>query len=561
MKKSVNKLLEDSFKKNWDCLALSDYNGITLHYREVARRIEKLHIVFEMCGVVHGDKIAICSRNQVNWGVVFLAALTYGAVPVPLLHEFKPSNVHYLVNHSESRILFVGSSMWENLSGSEMPELEAVIKIGDLSIAYAKDEKVFEIREHLNEMFGKKYPNNFTLNDLNYFEDSPNELALISYTSGTSGFSKGVMIPYRSLYSNLLFASSAQPHMNNKSNVVAMLPSAHMYGLLFEFLFEMSIGAHVHFLTRVPSPKIILDAFAEIKPDVIIAVPLIIEKIYKKMLLPFISKNRIKMLLNLPVIDQMIQKKIQQNLIAAFGGKFSEVIIGGAPFNKEAEVFFKRVNFPFTVGYGMTECGPIITYVPWDKTKVYSCGKAAPRMEIKIDSKDSKKIPGEVLIKGDNVFLGYFKNKEATEGSFTKSGWFRTGDIGVIDSDGYLFLKGRNKSMILGPSGQNIYPEEIESSLNNLPYVVESLVIEDNDMLNALIYPDYEQMEDEGLNRDQLLEKLNEGIQLTNLELPNYCKIAKVEIFPEEFEKTPKRSIKRYLYQRKKTEKNNNHDR
>lgn len=549
MKKSVNKLFEESFKKNWDCPALSDYKGLTLNYRDVARRIAKLHIFFESCDIVKGDKIAICGRNQSNWGVAFLAALTYGAVPVPLLHEFKPANVHNLVNHSDSKILIVGDSIWENLNSAEMPEVEAILLMTDISVVYAVDEKYIHAREHLNEMFGKKYPNSFTPVNVKYYEDSPNELAMINYTSGTTGFSKGVMLPYRSLYSNLLFAKAVHPQLNNTSNLVSMLPTAHMYGMMFEFLFIMSVGGHTHFLTKLPSPNIILDAMGTIKPDIIIAVPLIIEKIYKRMLAPIISKNRIKLLLNLPVIDQMIQKKILNSIVSAFGGKFKEVIIGGAALNREAEAFFRRINFPFTVGYGMTECAPIIAYAPWDKTKLYSCGKAAPRMEIKIDSKDPKNIPGEIYVRGDNVFLGYYKNKEATE-EVLSNGWLRTGDMGVMDSDGYLFLKGRSKTMILGPSGQNIYPEEIESILNNLPYVVESLVVEDKSLLIALIYPDFDQADEEGLSEEQLLEKLQEGIQIANIELPNYCKLAGVEIVPEEFEKTPKRSIKRFIYQR-----------
>ncbi len=549
MKKSVNKLFEESFKKNWDCPALSDYKGLTLNYRDVARRIAKLHIFFESCDIAKGDKIAICSRNQSNWGVAFLAVLTYGAVPVPILHEFKPANIHHLVNHSDSKLLFVGNSIWENLNIDEMPELEAVLLMRDMQVAYARDEKYLYTREHLNELFGKKYPNNFTPADLKYYEDSPNELAMINYTSGTSGFSKGVMLPYRSLHSNILFARAVHPQLNNTSNLVSMLPTAHMYGMMFEFLFIMSVGGHTHFLTKLPSPNIILDAMSTIKPDIIIAVPLIIEKIYKRMLTPIISKNRIKLLLNLPVIDQMIQKKILNSIVSAFGGKFKEVIIGGAALNREAEAFFKRINFPFTVGYGMTECAPIIAYAPWDKTKLYSCGKAAPRMEIKIDSKDPKNIPGEIYVRGDNVFLGYYKNKEGTD-EVLSNGWLKTGDMGVMDSDGYLFLKGRSKSMILGPSGQNIYPEEVESILNNMPYVVESLVVEDKGLLIALIYPDFDQVSEEGLSHEQLLEKLQEGIQLANIELPNYCKLAGVEIVPEEFEKTPKRSIKRYIYQR-----------
>ena len=549
MKKSVNKLFEESFKKNWDCPALSDYKGLTLNYRDVARRIAKLHIFFESCDIVKGDKIAICGRNQSNWGVAFLAALTYGAVPVPLLHEFKPANIHNLVNHSDSKILIVGNSIWENLNSAEMPDVEAILLMNDVSVVFAKDEKYIQAREHLNEMFGKKYPNSFTPANVKYYEDSPNELAMINYTSGTTGFSKGVMLPYRSLHSNILFAKAVHPQLNNTSNLVSMLPTAHMYGMMFEFMFIMSVGGHTHFLTKLPSPNIILDAMGTIKPDIIIAVPLIIEKIYKRMLAPIINKNRIKLLLNLPVIDQMIQKKILNSIVSAFGGKFKEVIIGGAALNREAEAFFKRINFPFTVGYGMTECAPIIAYAPWDKTKLYSCGKAAPRMEIKIDSKDPKNIPGEIYVRGDNVFLGYYKNKEATD-EVLCNGWLKTGDMGVMDSDGYLFLKGRSKTMILGPSGQNIYPEEIESILNNLPYVVEALVVEDKSSLIALIFPDFDQANEEGLSEEQLLEKLQEDIQIANLELPNYCKLAGVEIVPEEFEKTPKRSIKRYIYQR-----------
>ena len=550
MERSLNKQLENSFRANWDNPALSDYKGITLHYRDVARRIEKLHIVFELCGVRKGDKVAICSRNQANWGVVFLATISYGAVAVPILHEFKPGNIHHIVNHSESRILFAGDSIWEQLSESEMPSIEAAILVSDFSILYAKAQIVHDTRAHLNEYFGKKYPKNFRPEHLNYHKDSPDELAIINYTSGTTGFSKGVMLPYMALKSNVDFGIEVHPQLGNKSNVVSMLPTAHMYGMMFEFLFEMAVGAHVHFLTRVPSPKIIMEAFAEIKPDIIIAVPLIIEKIYKKKLQPIINKTAIRLFLRLPVIDQKIQKKILAELVKTFGGRFKEVIIGGAAFNKEAEAFFRKISFPFTVGYGMTECAPIITYAPWDNTRLFSCGKAAPRMEIMIDSPDPQNIPGEILCKGDNVMLGYFKNQEATEATFTGDRWMKTGDMGVIDADGYLYIRGRSKSMILGPSGQNIYPEEIESIINNMPYVVESLVIENKGVLNALIYPDFEQAEAEGLSASALEKKMEENIALVNEELPNYCKIASSKIFPEEFEKTPKRSIKRFLYQR-----------
>ena len=549
MRESFNLLLQNSLKENWDYPALSDYKGITLNYKDVARRIEKLHIVYETCGVKKGDKIALCSKNQANWGVVFLSALTYGAVAVPILHEFKPGNIHHIVNHSESLILFAGDAMWEQLNETEMPNLQAVIMMNDFSVLFAKDQKIVDTREHLNEMFGKKYPKNFRQQHIKYHEDSPEELSMINYTSGTTGFSKGVMIPYRALRSNVDFAKLVQPHLNNTSNVVAMLPTAHMYGMMFEFLFEMTVGAHVHFLTRIPSPKIIMDAFAEIKPDIVVSVPLIIEKIYKKKLQPILNKTSIRVLLRLPVIDQKIQKKIKAELVKTFGGRFYEVIIGGAAFNKEAEAFFTKIGFPFTVGYGMTECAPIITYAPWNNTRLYSCGKAAPGMKIKIDSSDPEKIPGEILCKGDNVMLGYYKNPDATDAVMQKDGWLRSGDMGVIDSDGYLYIRGRSKSMILGPSGQNIYPEEIESIINNLPYVVESLVIEDKGALTALIYPDFEQAEADGLTESQLEKKIEELRYSANEELPNYCKIQSIKIFPEEFEKTPKRSIKRFLYQ------------
>lgn len=550
MTASLNKLLESSFRKNWNCPALSDYKGVTLYYRDVARRIEKIHIVFERCGVQKGDRVSICGRNQANWGVAFLAALTYGAVPVPILHEFKSSNVHHLVNHSESRILFVGDVVWEGLSQPEMPNLDAIITLRDFSLLYAANDQILDTRDHLNELFGKKYPRSFQPESINYYEDQPDELAMINYTSGTSGFSKGVMIPYRALHSNVLFAMEVFPQLDNASNVVSMLPTAHMYGMMFEFFFEMCIGAHVHFLTRLPTPKIILEAFESVKPDVIISVPLVIEKIYKKKLVPIINRKALKHLLHLPVIDEVIHKRINGELETAFGGRFAEVIIGGAAFNREAEAFFKRIGFRFTVGYGMTECAPIITYAPWNEARLYSCGRPAPRMQVRIDSNDPINEAGEIQVKGDNVFLGYFKNEQATKDAFTEDGWFRTGDLGVLDQDGFLYIRGRSKSMILGPSGQNIYPEEIESEINNMPYVIESLVIEDNGNLVALIYPDMEMAEADGLDRAKLQQKLQESIVDLNKELPNYCKLANIEIFPEEFEKTPKKSIKRYLYQR-----------
>lgn len=550
MDRSLNKILEESFRKNWNCAALSDFKGITLHYRDVARRIEKLHIIFNICGVQKGDRIAICSRNQANWGVVFLASLTYGAVPVPILHEFKPGNVHHIVNHSDSRVLFVGNMVWENLSESEMPNLEAIILIDDFSLLMSKREQITDTRERLNEMFGKKYPKSFGPSDINYHqEESGEELAMINYTSGTSGFSKGVMIPYRALLSNVLFAMEVMPEINNKSNIVSMLPTAHMYGMMFEFLFEMAVGAHVHFLTRIPSPRIIMEAFATIRPDVIISVPLIIEKIYKQKLQPILNKTSMKVLLKLPVVDQKIQAKIKDELVKTFGGNFNEIIIGGAAFNREADEFFNKIGFPYTVGYGMTECAPIISYAPWNKAKLFSCGKPAPRVEIRIASADPGRIPGEIQVRGANVMLGYYKNEEATAESFTTDGWMRTGDMGIIDQDGYLFIKGRCKSMILGPSGQNIYPEEIETVINSMPYVIESLVVDSNGKLIALVYPDMELAGKEGLDKNAILKKMEENIAAVNVDMPNYSKIAGVRVVPEEFEKTPKKSIKRYMYQ------------
>lgn len=548
--KSVNKMFEQAFRNNWECLALSNYKGTTIFYRDLAERIAKIHILFEKCGLRQGDKVAICGRNQVNWAVSFLATMTYGAVPVPLLHEFKPGNIHHLVNHSEARILFVDPVVWEGLSESEMPGLQAITRIDTFKLIYAASDEITYARDHLNSLFGEKYPESFGPECLDYYEDKPDELALINYTSGTSGFSKGVMIPYRTIQSNIEFATVAAPYLNSSSNVVAMLPSAHMYGLMFEVLYELYIGAHVHFLTRIPSPKIIMQALDEIKPDIVISVPLVIEKIYKNKVRPILEKNGIRQMLRLPLLDQVILNKVKTELVNAFGGRFGEVIIGGAAFNKDVEAFFKRIRFPFTVGYGMTECGPIIAYEGWEKVKLYSCGKAAPNLEIKIDSSDPENVPGEVLLKGDNVFLGYYKNEEATKAVFTEDGWFRTGDMGVVDKDGSLFLKGRSKCMILGPSGQNIYPEEIETVLNSLSYVVESLVIEDNGALTALIYPDLQQAEADGLTAEQLQANLEAQVKNANDLLPNYAKVKTVEIMPEDFERTPKKSIKRYLYQR-----------
>ena len=560
---SVNKLYQEAIKKHWDRPAISNYQGVTLHYRDVARRIAKMHIMFEECGLERGDKVALCSRNQANWAVAFLSAMTYGAVPVPLLHEFKSSNIHHLVNHSEAKILFVDDVIWEGLTETEMPDVHAIIQVNTFKLLYTKSDEIVSAREHLNELFGRKYPNApsafplipapnaFTPEALNYYEDSAEELAIINYTSGTSGFSKGVMIPYRAVLSNIQFAQKVLPNLDSTKSVVSMLPSAHMYGLMFELLYELSVGAHVHFLSRVPSPKIIMQALAEVKPYIVVAVPLIIEKIYKSKVKPVLEKEGIKVLMKLPVLNQVVMNKIRTELVNAFGGQFYEIIIGGAAFNKEVEAFFKKMKFPFTVGYGMTECAPIITYDDWSEEKLYSCGKQAPNLEVKIDSADPQNVPGEILVKGANVFLGYFKNEEATAQVFTEDGWFRTGDMGVIDEEGSLFIKGRSKCMILGPSGQNIYPEEVETVINSQPYVVDSLVIEDDGGLTALIYPDFQQGARDGMNQSTFVKYIEDTLPELNKELPNYARLKRIKVMSEDFERTPKKSIKRYLYQHK----------
>ena len=547
---SVNKIFENSFKKNWDRPAISNYRGETLHYKDVARRMEKLHIMFEECGLQKGDKVAICSRNQANWAVAFLSIMTHGAIPVPLLHEFKSANIHHLVNHSEAKILFVDEVIWEGLSESEMPDLHAIIQVNNFKILYANDEHIVEAKAHLNELFGRKYPEAFTADCINYYEDTAEELAVINYTSGTSGFSKGVMIPYRAIFSNIEFGRTVLPGLNSTHSVVSMLPCAHMYGLMFELLYELSVGAHVHFLSRVPSPKIIMQALSEVKPYVVIAVPLVIEKIYKNKVKPILEKEGVRFLMKVPGVNQVIMNKIRTELINAFGGEFYEVIIGGAAFNKEVEAFFKKMGFPFTVGYGMTECAPIITYDDWKEEKLFSCGKAAPNMEVRIESADPANIPGEIQIKGANVFLGYFKNEEATSEVFTEDGWIKTGDMGILDADGSLFIKGRTKCMILGPSGQNIYPEEVETVVNSQPYVVDSLVIEDDGGLTALIYPDFQQGEKEGMSQEAMVKYMEGTLAELNTILPNYARLKKIEVMSEDFERTPKKSIKRYLYQR-----------
>lgn len=549
MEKSFLAFIENSIKKNWDMDALTDYKGATLQYKDLARKIEKLHILLAESGIQPGDKVALCGRNSSHWGVAFLAILTYGAVAVPILHEFKADNVHNIINHSEARLLFVGDVVWESLNEAAMPNLEGIILMTDFTLQVCRSERLEYAREHLNELFGKKFPKNFRKEHVAYRRDEAEELAVINYTSGTTSFSKGVMIPYRALWSNTQFAFEVL-NLKAGSRVISILPMAHMYGLAFEFIYEVCAGCHIFFLTRMPSPKIIFQAFAEVKPNIVIAVPLIIEKIIKKNVLPTLETLKMKILLRVPVINDKIKEAVREHMVQAFGGNFYEVIVGGAAFNQDVEKLLRSIDFPYTVGYGMTECAPIICYEDWKFFKAGSCGKAAPRMEVKIDSQDPEHIVGEILTRGDNVMLGYYKNPEATAQVIDAEGWLHTGDLGVMDKEGNVFIKGRSKNMLLGPSGQNIYPEEIEEKLSNMPYVCENIVIQQSDnKLVALIYPDFEEAYANGLSQADIEKAMEANRVAVNAELPAYSQIARVKIYPEEFEKTPKKSIKRFLYQ------------
>ena len=549
MEQSFIAYIEKSIKKNWDLDALTDYKGATLQYKDVARKIEKIHLILEASGVQKGDKIAVCGRNSSHWGVTFLATLTYGAIIVPILHEFKADNIHNIVNHSEAKLLFVGDMAWEGLNENAMPNLEGILLMTDFTVLISRNEKLTYAREHLNELFGKKFPCRFRKDDVAYRKDDPEELAVLNYTSGTTSYSKGVMVPYRALWSNTEFAFGVL-QLKAGDKVVSMLPMAHMYGLAFEFLYEFSAGCHIYFLTRMPSPKIIFQAFAEVKPSLVVAVPLIIEKIIKKSILPKLETPTMKLLMKLPIINDKIKATIREQMINAFGGNFYEIIIGGAAFNQEIEQFLKSIDFPFTVGYGMTECAPIICYEDWKRYKQGSCGKAAPRMEVKILSPDPVNIVGEIVCKGPNVMLGYYKNEEATAEVIDQDGWMHTGDLGIMDEEGNVTIKGRSKNMLLGPSGQNIYPEEIEDKLMNMPYVSESIIIQQRDgKLAALIYPDFDDAFAHGLDNKGIEEAMEVNRVTINQELPAYSQISRVKIYPEEFEKTPKKSIKRFLYQ------------
>ena len=543
-----NSLFEQSIKKNWDLDALTDYEGKTLQYNDVARKVEKLHILFENAGVEKGDKIALCGRNSAHWAVAFIATLTYGAVAVPILHEFKPQQVHDIVNHSDARLLFVGDVAWEELSADEMPNLEGIVYIPDYSLCVSRSEKLTEARENLNRIFGEKYPKYFRPEHVEYEKADAETLALINYTSGTTSNSKGVLIPYRALWSNVEFGQEKLAHILKRGdNVISMLPMAHMYGMAFEFLFEFINGCHIFFLTRIPSPKIIFKAFGEIKPRIVVSVPLIIEKIIKKNVLPKLSTPSMKLLLALPVVQDKILSKVRQQLIDAFGGNIYEVIVGGAAFNREVEQFLMKIGFPITVGYGATECAPIISYADWKEHRATSCGLTVPRMEIRIDSPNPQEIVGEILVKGMNVMQGYYKNPEATAATL-RDGWYHTGDLGIMDAEGFLYIRGRSKNMLLGASGQNIYPEEIEDKLNTLPYVAESIVIQKGEKLYALIYPDFDEAAKAGLDEDAIRETMEQNRKDLHAMVASYEQITGIRIYNEEFEKTPKRSIKRFLY-------------
>lgn len=547
MTQSFIKLIEQSVIGNWDKKALTDYKGETLQYKDVARKIEKIHSILEQIDIQPGEKIAICGRNSANWCVAFLSVMTYGAVIVPILHEFKADNIHNIVNHSEARFLFVGDQVWENLDERQMPNLEGIVSLKDFSLLVSRSEVLTYAREHLNEIFGRKYPCRFLRQDIHWRCEQPNDLALINYTSGTTGYSKGVMLSYRSLISNVNYCRR-MIGIRPGDSIVSMLPMGHVFGMVFDFLYGITSGAHLWFLTRMPSPKIIEESFAEIKPRIISCVPLVVEKIFKKNILPRVNSHVGKLMLHLPIINERVKSYICKEAIEVFGGNFIEIIIGGAPFNADVETFVKGIGFPYTMAYGMTECGPIICHERFENHRLGSCGKAADNMEVKVLSDDPAHIPGELVCRGENLMDGYYKNEDATAQAIDKDGWLHTGDMAIMDNDGYFYIKGRCKNMLLTASGQNIYPEEIESKLNNMPHVAESLIVLRQEKLVALVYPDADEAFSNGLNQKDLERIMEENRETINKDLPAYSQLSRIILHPEEFEKTAKKSIKRYLY-------------
>ena len=547
---SFNFLIEQSIIKNWDQDALTDYKGATLQFHDVARKIEKLHIVFENSGLMPGDKVALCGRNSSHWAVTFLAVVTYGAVAVPIQHEFTPEQIYNIVNHSDSKLLFVGDVVATTIDADQMPSLEGVVYLPDFSLVVSRSEKLTYAREHLNEMFGHKYPKYFRKEHVNYYkEQSPDELALINYTSGTTGFSKGVMLPYRALWGNLDYVLDVLgPHIKSGSNIVSILPMAHMYGMMVEFIFGFVNGNHLFYLTRLPSPSLIAEAFAKVKPSLIVAVPMIVEKIVRKMVLPVVQSNRVRLLLNMPVVNKKVKANIRDMVADVFGGNAYEVITGGAALNQEIEAFLRDIEFPITVGYGTTETAPLITFSDYKDFLPGSCGLPVKHMEVRIDSDDPQNTPGEVLARGMNTMLGYYKNEEATRAVLDADGWYHTGDLGTMSADGHVFIRGRIKNMLLGSNGQNVYPEEIEDKLNSMAYVNESLIVQKGDKLIGLVHPDYDEAKAMDFSEDDLVSIMEQNRLKLNEQLPPFCKISELRLHKDEFVKTPKKSIKRYLY-------------
>ena len=545
---SFNAYIQKAIVENWDQDALTDYQGVTLQFHDVARKIEKIHILFVNSGVEKGDKIAICGRNSAHWAVAYLATLTYGAVAVPILHEFNGEQIQNIVNHSESKLLFIGDYAVKTINPDAMPFLEAIINLPDFSLMLSRSEKISYAREHLNMLFGSKYPRAFRAEHVNYYKDEAEELALINYTSGTTGFSKGVMLPYRALWGNVEFIINRLGKVVKPGdNMLSILPMAHMYGMAIEFLFGFCNGCHLFFLTRLPSPAIIADAFANVRPAIIITVPLIIEKIIRKRVFPKIQDNRMRLLLAMPFVSKKVKERIYKEVYKAFGGNFYEIIVGGAPLSKEVEEFMLSINFPLTVGYGTTECAPLISYCDWKDFQGGSCGVPVDRMEVKILSQDPENIPGEIITRGTNMMLGYFKNPEATHQVIDKDGWYHTGDLATMSASGHIFIRGRIKNMLLGANGQNVYPEEIEDKLNTMAMVAESLIVQRGDKLIALVYPDKDELMN--FSEEELEHIMEQNRQELNNTLPVYSRISAVELQAEEFAKTPKKSIKRYLYQ------------
>lgn len=547
---SFNSYIENSIIKNWNLDALTDYKGATLQYHDIARKIEKLHILFENSDVKKGDKIAVCGRNSSQWAVAFLAIITYGAIVVPIQNEFKPEQIHNIVNHSESKLLFVGDVVATEITPEEMPSLEGIIYLPDNSLVISRSEKLTYARENLNAMFGHRYPKYFRPEHVKYHVDDPEELAMINYTSGTTGFSKGVMLPYRALWGNLDYLiDSVKPNIGKNSNILSTLPMAHMYGLMTEFLFNIVLGNHIFFLTRLPSPTLISEALSEIKPDILYAVPLVVDKIVRKEVFPHIQTNRARLLMNMPVINKRIKEKVREFVLRKFGERPYEVVVGGAPLNKEIENFFISVGFPIAMGYGTTETAPLITFAHQDNNVAGSCGVAVKHMEVKVLSDDPENVAGELVCRGINVMKGYYKNQEATDAVIDKDGWFHTGDLATMDADGHIFIRGRSKNMLLGPNGQNIYPEEIEDKLNSMAMVNESIVIQSDDKLVALVHPDMEEVNNLGFTDEDLENIMEQNRKELNMQIPSFAKVSRIKLHNQEFEKTAKKSIKRYLYQ------------